>query len=181
MRTLRLRKVVAQDHVTRIQKSKEVCRMMRPDLPSPTQNVAQILQDSVRVLCFFFLFFFFLKNKTASRAPSQTQSQISRGAAQKPAFPREPVQGSVRPGRPLLPWLGEGTGPYHFPFATPFPKLQGECTSAGPNFLPAFAQTAPSAPALSGITSCQLQFFAQGVLSAGHTCPMFHLHMSQPF
>lgn len=55
------------------------------------------------------------------------------------------MQGSVRPGRPLLPWLGEGTGPYRFPFATPFPKLQGECTSAGPNFLRAFAQTAPSA------------------------------------
>lgn len=27
--------------------------MMRPDLPSPTQNVAQILQDSVSVFFFF--------------------------------------------------------------------------------------------------------------------------------
>ena len=129
MQTLRLRKVLAQDHVARIQKSKEVCRMMRPDLPSPTQNVAQILQDNVLGLFFF--------KQTASRAPSQTQSQISRGAAQKPAFPRECVQGSMRPGRPLLSWLGVGTGPYCFPFA--------ERTSPGPSFLPAFAQTAPSA------------------------------------
>lgn len=53
------------------------------------------------------------------------------------------MQGSVRPGRPLLSWLGVGTGPYRFPLAAPCPKLQGECTSAEPSFPPAFAQTAP--------------------------------------
>lgn len=82
-----------------------------PDLPSPTQNMAQILQDNV----FWFFVFFFL-NETSSQAPSQTQSQISRGAAQKPEFPKGVCAGKceTRKATPLLARGGDRALPLPF-------------------------------------------------------------------
>lgn len=106
MRTLRLRKVVAQDHVTRIQKSKEVCRMMRPDLPSPTQNVAQILQDSVRVLCFFLFCFFFKKQNSFPGSIPDTESDL-KGCSPETCIPQGACAGKCET-RKATPSLARG-------------------------------------------------------------------------
>ena len=83
--------------------------MMRPDLPSPTQNVAQILQDSVSV------FFFFLKQNSFPGSIPDTEPDL-KGCSPETCIPQGACAGKceTRKATPPLARGGDRALPLSF-------------------------------------------------------------------